>query len=72
MSFTVSLGKLYTAIMCNYDVKNSYNIRVCSTDKGSLYIEKSFVLSVIDVDDSLTWVNTSSRQASSITTTRFT
>lgn len=35
----------------DYETKNSYSIRVRSTDSGGLYVEKSFTIHVTDVDE---------------------
>jgi len=39
-SFTITGNTLYTAAIFDYETKNSYNIRVRSTDQGGLYFER--------------------------------
>jgi len=46
-SFTISNDSLFSAEVFDYDVKNQYNIRIRSTDTGSLYIEKQFTISIL-------------------------
>jgi uncharacterized repeat protein (TIGR01451 family) len=60
-SFTVVGNHLQTAASFNYEVKNSYSIRVRTTDSGALYYEKVFIITVtngndppVAVDDSAT------------------
>jgi hypothetical protein len=53
-SFGISGGTLKTAASFNYEVKNSYSIRVRTTDQGGLYFEKTFVISVTDVNETPT------------------
>lgn len=50
-SFTISNNQLLSAIMFNYEQQNQYNIRVRSTDNGGLYIEKAFVVAILDVNE---------------------
>jgi hypothetical protein len=48
-SFTIVGNELRTTGAFNYEVKNSYSIRVRTTDQGSLTFEKSFTVSVTNV-----------------------
>ena len=51
-SFTIDAsGNLLTAASFNYEAKNSYSIRVRTTDQGSLSTEKVFTVSVLDVNE---------------------
>ena len=50
-SFTVSGNQLLTAASFNFEAKNSYSIRVRTTDQGGLWFEKAFTISVTDVDE---------------------
>ena len=50
-SFTISGSTLKTAASFNYEAKSSYSIRVRTTDLGGLYTEKSFTITVTDVDE---------------------
>ncbi len=52
-SFTIDGGALQTAAAFNYEVKNSYSIRVRATDLGSLSVERTFTISVQDVTPDL-------------------
>tara|TARA_Y100000356_G_scaffold40721_1_gene31682 strand:+ start:1318 stop:3597 length:2280 start_codon:yes stop_codon:yes gene_type:complete len=48
-SFTITGSQLKAAVVFDYETKNSYSIRVRSTDSGSLYFEKQFTISISDV-----------------------
>ena len=48
-SFTMSGNQLLTAASFDYEAKNSYSIRVRTTDQGGLWVEKSFTISVLNV-----------------------
>ena len=50
-SFTISGSTLQTAASFDYETKNSYSIRVRSTDQGGLYTEKVFTISVTNVNE---------------------
>jgi len=50
ISFTISSNKLFTAASFNYELKNTYSIRVRSTDQRGLSFEKVFTISVTDVN----------------------
>ena len=58
-SFTITNNTLYTAASFNYEVKNSYSIRIRSTDQGSLYFEKIFTILVTNVNESPTDISLS-------------
>jgi len=47
-SFNISGDSLRTSEVFDYMTKNSYSIRVRSTDQGRLYFEKVFTITVID------------------------
>ncbi len=47
-AFTISGNELKTAFPFNYLTKNSYSIRVHTTDSGSLTFEKTFAVTVTD------------------------
>ncbi len=51
-SFTISGSTLQTAVSFDYEVKNSYSIRVRTTDAGGLSYEQTFVITVTDVNES--------------------
>lgn len=50
-SFTIDGALLKAGEAFNYEVKNSYSIRVRSTDSGSLYTDKVFVIAINDVSE---------------------
>lgn len=52
-SFTIDNGVLKTAASFNFEAKNSYAIRVRSTDALGLFIEKEFTIDVTDVGESI-------------------
>jgi hypothetical protein len=45
-SFTISGGELRTAAVFNFALKNSYAIRVRTTDSGGLWLEQTFTINV--------------------------
>jgi len=47
-SFTITNGKLLTNTSLNFELKNSYSIRVRATDAGSLTDEAALTVSVLD------------------------
>lgn len=53
-SFSITGGTLKTAVSFDFEAKPSYSIRVRSTDQGGLYTEKSFTITVVDVNESPT------------------
>jgi hypothetical protein len=48
-SFTIVGDTLKAATSFNFEAKNSYSVRIGSTDAGGLYTEKTFVIAVTDV-----------------------
>ena len=50
-SFTIDGRSLKAAEAFNYEVKNSYSIRVRSTDSGSQYTERAFTIIINDVSE---------------------
>jgi hypothetical protein len=50
-SFTIVGDKLKTAASFNYEVKNSYSVRVRTTDAGGLNTEKAFTILVTNVNE---------------------
>jgi VCBS repeat-containing protein len=52
--FAIVGSQLQTAAVFNYEVKNSYSIRVRSTDQGGLSTEKVFSIAVTNVNEAPT------------------
>ena len=52
-SFTIVGNTLETAAAFDYETKNSYSIRVRTTDQGGLWYEKPFTISVTDVAEAM-------------------
>ena len=50
-SFSINGGTLKTAATFNYQAKNSYSIRVRSTDQGGLFVEKVFAITVTEANE---------------------
>jgi O-glycosyl hydrolase len=50
-SFSISGSTLQTAAPFDYETKNSYSIRVRSTDQGGLFVEKALTVAVTDIND---------------------
>ena len=50
-SFSISGNQLLTAASFNFDSKNSYSIRLRTTDQSGLWFEKTFTIGVINVAD---------------------
>jgi gliding motility-associated-like protein len=50
-SFTISGNSLKILISPNYEVKQSYSVRIKTTDSGGSFFEKSFVISIADVNE---------------------
>lgn len=48
-NFTISGNELRTASVFDYETKNSYSIRVRSTDSGGAFFEKAFLITINDV-----------------------
>ncbi len=49
--FFISGDQLRTSVIFNYEVRQSYSIRVRTTDSGGLSAERVFTIRVIDVDE---------------------
>ena len=67
-SFTISGNTLQTAAIFDYETKNSYSIRVRSTDQGGLWYEKTFTVSVLNVAEvvpTITGISTDTGSSSS-------
>lgn len=45
-SFNISGSNLRAGVVFDYETKNSYSIRVRSTDAGGLYVEKAFTITI--------------------------
>jgi LPXTG-site transpeptidase (sortase) family protein len=58
-SFNISGSSLRTSASFDYETKNSYTVRVRSTDQGGLYTEKVFTVSVTDVNETPTDISLS-------------
>jgi hypothetical protein len=50
-SFALSGNNLILGVTPDYEVKNSYSIRVRSIDSGGLYYEQAFTIHITDVDE---------------------
>jgi len=59
-SFTLSGNQLQTAVAFDYEIRNSYSIRLRATDQGGLFTEKVFIISVTNVNGAPTDVALSS------------
>ncbi len=57
ISFAVNGANLETNASFDYEVKNSYTVRVRVTDQGGLSYEKDFVITINDVNDAPTSVS---------------
>jgi gliding motility-associated-like protein len=53
-SFNISGSSLRITSSPDYETKNSYSVRVRTTDQGSLYYEKAFTLTINDVNEAPT------------------
>ncbi|MCA9096431.1 MAG: cadherin repeat domain-containing protein, partial [Planctomycetaceae bacterium] len=49
--FTIVGNQLRTAAVFNFELQDSYNIRVRSTDQGSLSVEKAFTINITNVNE---------------------
>jgi hypothetical protein len=58
-SFNISGDSLRTSEVFDYETKNSYSIRVRSTDQGGLYFEKAFTITVTNVNEAPTDISLS-------------
>ncbi len=50
-SFAIVGNTLQSAAIFDYEARNSYSIRVRSTDQGGLFIEKIFTITIADIND---------------------
>ncbi|MBI4558543.1 MAG: FG-GAP repeat protein, partial [Candidatus Hydrogenedentes bacterium] len=53
-SFTITGNTLKTAAVFNYEVKNSYSIRLRTTDQGGLFYEEAATITVTNVNEAPT------------------
>ncbi|PNK01760.1 hypothetical protein CEP10_18405, partial [Cylindrospermopsis raciborskii S07] len=51
---TIDGGQLKTAAAFNFETKNSYSIRVRSTDQGGLFFDKELIINVTNVNETPT------------------
>ena len=58
-SFTIDGASLKAAAAFDYETKNSYSVRIRSTDQGGLYYEKALTITVTDVNEQPTLVTLS-------------
>ena len=63
-SFNISGANLRNASIFNYEVKNSYSIRVRTTDAGGLFYENTFTITVTNVNEAPTDISLSSASIS--------
>ncbi len=59
-SFTITGNTIKTNAVFDFETKNSYTVRVRSTDQGGLSFEKAFTISVTDVNEVPTDISLSS------------
>ncbi len=50
-SFYIDGDQLLTAESFNYEIQDSYSVRIRSTDSGGLSFEKVFIIQILDVND---------------------
>jgi VCBS repeat-containing protein len=50
-SFTIAGNRLRTAASFDYETRNSYSIRVRTTDSGALYYEEVFIITITNGND---------------------
>ena len=55
-SFTIVGALLKTGIIFNFEIRNTYNIKVRTTDGGGAFFEKDMVININDVNDSPTLI----------------
>ncbi|HTX79119.1 MAG TPA: sortase, partial [Longilinea sp.] len=58
-SFNVSGNSLRTSVILDFEVKDSYTVRIRSTDQGGLYTEKAFTITVNDINETPTDIDLS-------------
>ena len=49
--FSIDGNRLLSAEIFDYETKDSYTIRIRTTDQGGLWFEKNFVITILDVND---------------------
>ncbi len=54
VSFTIAAGELLTATLLDFETKDSYTVRVRSTDLGGLTFDEVFTITVTDVNEAPT------------------
>jgi hypothetical protein len=54
-SFTITGNTLKTNAIFDFETKSSYSIRVRSTDQGGLFFERTFTITVTDVEETTYW-----------------
>ncbi len=59
-AFSIVGNSVQAALSFDFESKSSYSIRVRSTDQGGLWFEKSFTITVLDVDDTAPTVTSTS------------
>jgi uncharacterized delta-60 repeat protein len=59
-AFNISGNSLRATSNFNFETKSSYTIRIRSTDQGGLFTEKTFSITVIDINESPTNISLSS------------
>ncbi len=57
-SFEISGNGLAIALVPDFETKSSYNVRLRATDQGGLFIERALVLTITDVNEAPTALNT--------------
>lgn len=55
-SFSITGNTLKTAVSFNFEVKDSYSVRIRATDSGGATFEKAFTITILDVNDAPTVV----------------
>lgn len=53
-SFNILSNNLHSSATFNYETKSSYNIRVRTTDQGSLFYEETFIITISDLNETPT------------------
>ncbi|MBD2443154.1 DUF4347 domain-containing protein [Dolichospermum sp. FACHB-1091] len=56
--FTISGNQLRTNFVFDFETKNSYSIRVRTTDQGELFFEKQLTIGVTDLNDNESFTST--------------
>ncbi|WP_196511450.1 ELWxxDGT repeat protein, partial [Nostoc sp. NZL] len=68
-AFTIVGNELQINVSPDYETKNSYNIRLRTTDQGGLFYEKAIAIAVNNVNDAPTLENTIADQTATEDTT---